>query len=114
MITGIMIGAWMSGRLAGRLSPLRTIRLGYALMFAGVAHQPRDLLVRRRPACRWNVMPIMVFTIGSSLVMPSVTLLLLDLFPAMPRHGVVAAGFRPVRAVRGRRRHDRTVPRRIR
>ena len=31
----------------------------------------------------WNVMPIFVFTIGTSVVMPSVTLMLLDLFPTM-------------------------------
>jgi DHA1 family bicyclomycin/chloramphenicol resistance-like MFS transporter len=30
-----------------------------------------------------NVLPIMIYTIGSSLIMPSVTLLLLDLFPTM-------------------------------
>ncbi len=31
----------------------------------------------------WNILPIFAFTIGSSIVAPSVTLLLLDLFPRM-------------------------------
>ena len=41
MITGIMIGALISGRVAGRLSLERTVRLGYAFAFAGVAIEPR-------------------------------------------------------------------------
>ena len=35
------------------------------------------------PGVPWHVLPIMVFTFGSSLMMPSITLLLLDLFPTM-------------------------------
>ena len=82
MITGIMIGAWLSGRLAGLRSPQRTIRLGYALMFAGVAS---NLAVCwfGPGGVPWNVAPIFVFTIGTSVVMPTVTLMLLDLFPTM-------------------------------
>ena len=81
MIAGIMAGASVSGRLAGRLSPLRTVRLGYAVMFAGVA---ANLAVCGflPPGVPANVLPIMVFTVGSSITMPSVTLVMLDLFPA--------------------------------
>jgi DHA1 family bicyclomycin/chloramphenicol resistance-like MFS transporter len=80
MIVGIMVGASLSGRLAGRASPKTTIRMGYAVMFAGVA---ANLLVCGlvEPGVPWNVLPIMIFTLGSSLVMPSITLLMLDLFP---------------------------------
>ena len=80
MIVGIMAGATLSGRLAGRMSPLRTIRLGYTLMFAGVAV---NLVIcwLVAPGVPWNVLPVTIFTTGSSLVMPSVTLILLDLFP---------------------------------
>jgi len=35
------------------------------------------------PGVVWNVAPLMVYTLGSSLAMPSITLLLLDLFPTM-------------------------------
>jgi len=82
MIFGIMTGAYLSGRLAGRLSPMLTIRIGYSLLAVAAA---ANLLVcyLLPPFVVWNVLPIFVFTIGSSLIMPSVTLLLLDLFPTM-------------------------------
>ncbi len=82
MIAGIMIGAFISGRLAGRVSPKRTVRAGYLLLALGVL---LNLAVSNflPPFVAWNVLPIMIYTIGSSLIMPSVTLLLLDLFPTM-------------------------------
>jgi len=82
MIAGIMIGAFASGRLAGRVSPKRTVRVGYLLLALGVLV---NLAVSTflPPLVAWNVLPIMIYTIGSSLIMPSVTLLLLDLFPTM-------------------------------
>ncbi len=81
MISGIMLGASTSGRLAGRTSPMRTVELGYAMMFTGAAvNVVISWLVT--PGVPWNVLPIMIFTFGSSLATPSLTLLMLDLFPA--------------------------------
>ena len=82
MIAGVMIGAAISGRVAGRLSPLHTVRLGYTMMFAGAAF---DLSVAWfvAPGVPWHVLPIMLYTMGSSVVMPTAMLLLLDLFPTM-------------------------------
>jgi DHA1 family bicyclomycin/chloramphenicol resistance-like MFS transporter len=82
MISGVMVGATISGRVAGRLSAVRTIRIAYACMFAGAA---LETLVAAlvAPGVPWHVLPIAVFTLGSSLVMPSLTLMLLDLFPTM-------------------------------
>jgi len=82
MIAGVMLGAATSGRLAGRLPAPRTISLGYAAMFAGVALNAL-VVTFVPPAVPWHVAPILIFTMGSSLVMPSLTLLLLDLFPTM-------------------------------
>lgn len=82
MISGIMLGALLSGRFAGRRSPQRTVRLGYALMFCGVAVNLATCALLP-PGVVWNVLPIFVFCIGSALIMPSATLLLLDLFPTM-------------------------------
>jgi DHA1 family bicyclomycin/chloramphenicol resistance-like MFS transporter len=82
MIAGVMIGALISGRVAGMMTPHRTIGLGYILMFIGVAC---DLGVAAfvPPGVPWHVLPIMIYAMGSSVTMPSATLLLLDLFPTM-------------------------------
>lgn len=82
MITGIVAGAAISGRSAGRLSPARTIGIGYGFMFAGgIINALVAAFVP--PGVPWHVLPLMVYTLGSSLLMPSLTLILLDLFPTM-------------------------------
>ena len=80
MISGIMIGATISGRVAGRLSPTSTVRLGYAFMFGGVACQLAAAWLLPSGVA-WHVLPIMVFTTGSAIVTPTATLLFMDLFP---------------------------------
>jgi DHA1 family bicyclomycin/chloramphenicol resistance-like MFS transporter len=82
MIVGVMLGATVSGRLAGKLTPPQTIGLGFAGMFTGVLLNA-IVVSFVPPAVPWHVLPVLVFTLGSSLVMPSLTLLLLDLFPTM-------------------------------
>lgn len=82
MITGVMLGAFVSGRVAGRMSAPSTVRMGYTLIFLGAALQATAAWLAA-PGVAWHVLPIMVFTTGSSIVMPTVTLLMLDLFPTM-------------------------------
>ncbi len=82
MISGIMTGAWLSGRMAGKRSPMLTVRTGYAIAGVGVlvnlaASYWAPVFVA------WHVVPIFIFTMGTSLAMPSITILLLDLFPTM-------------------------------
>jgi DHA1 family bicyclomycin/chloramphenicol resistance-like MFS transporter len=82
MIGGIMLGAAISGRLAGRRSPHETIALAYAIMALGAAASVAASLLAPRFVA-WHVVPIMIYTTGSALAMPSITLLMLDLFPSM-------------------------------
>lgn len=82
MITGIMVGATVSGRIAGNLSPERSIRLGYGFAFAGVAIN-LGMVALHPGHVAWHVLPIFVFCIGSAIIMPTITLILLDLFPSM-------------------------------
>jgi DHA1 family bicyclomycin/chloramphenicol resistance-like MFS transporter len=79
-ISGVMIGAFLSGRLAGRISPQRTVKIGYIIMFCAAAF---NLLYSGffEPALPWTVLPVMCYTTGMALAMPSVTLIALDLFP---------------------------------
>ena len=82
MIAGVMAGATISGRVAGRFASARTVALAYASMFLGGLLEVVVALVVP-PGVPWHVLPIALFTLGSSLAMPSLTLLLLDLFPTM-------------------------------
>lgn len=80
-IAGVVIGAFLSGKVAGRISPQRTVRYGYTVMFTAAAFNVVYHSVYP-PALPWTVMPVMIYAIGMALTMPSVTLLALDLFPA--------------------------------
>ena len=79
-MSGLMSGAWLSGRLAGKLSLRQTILRGYLVMgVAALANISLNLWLP--PALPWSVMPIFVYTFGMSLAMPCLTLLALDPFP---------------------------------
>ncbi len=82
LIAGVLIGASVSGRAAGLWTPRRTVDLGFAFM-GGAALVNIGISAFAPPSVFWNILPIFAFTIGSSIVAPSVTLLLLDLFPRM-------------------------------
>ena len=79
-IIGVMCGAYISGRVAGRLTPQRTIGIAYAIMFTAAALNVcySGLAEPRLP---WSVLPIMIYTVGMALAMPSMTLLALEIFP---------------------------------
>ena len=80
-MAGLISGSGLSGRLAGRLSPSRTILLGYVIM--GCAALANLLLnLNWPPGLPWSVLPLFVYTTGMSLAMPNLTLLALDPFPA--------------------------------
>lgn len=79
-MSGLVIGAWLSGRLAGKLSLARTITVAYLVM-ATAAAANIGLNVALPPALPWSVIPIFGFTLGMSLAMPCLTLQALDLFP---------------------------------
>ena len=79
-IIGVMFGAFLSGRAAGTLTPQRTIGIAYAIMFCAAAFN-LTYSALAAPALPWSVLPIMIYTIGMALAMPSMTLLALDIFP---------------------------------
>jgi MFS transporter, DHA1 family, multidrug resistance protein len=79
-ISGIMGGAWVSGRAAGRLSPKRQIRNGFVIMLCiGVLNLVANLLFKADVI--WALLPIAIFAFGWALMVPVVTLLVLDLHP---------------------------------
>ena len=79
-ISGIMGGAWLSGRVAGRIAPKRQIRHGFVIMFVvGIANVALNTVLEPHPA--WALLPIAIFSFGWALMVPVVTLLVLDLVP---------------------------------
>ncbi len=81
-IAGVMLGAFLSGRLAERLSPRRTVLAGYLVMCIAAAVNVAYCALFP-PALPWTVLPVMLYTIGMALAMPSVTLITLDRFPRL-------------------------------
>lgn len=79
-IGGIMAGAWTSGRLAGRIKPRHQVRHGFLIMLVvSLINVVLNALFEPHPA--WAILPIAVFAFGWSLMVPVVTLLVLDQVP---------------------------------
>jgi DHA1 family bicyclomycin/chloramphenicol resistance-like MFS transporter len=79
-IAGIMAGAWLSGRLAGKIAPKQQIRHGFVIMLVvAVLNLLANLLFKAHVA--WALFPIAIFAFGWALMVPVVTLLVLDLYP---------------------------------
>lgn len=78
---GMMLGAYISGRLAGKVSANRTALVSYSLMaIAASGNVVLNLLLP--PVLPWTIVPLFFFVVGMASAMPSITLMGLDLFPA--------------------------------
>ena len=88
IIIGIMSGAFLSGRLAGRITPQRQIRAGFVVMLV-VSVLNVALNLALPPNVWWSMLPISLFSLGWALMTPSVTLLVLDQAP--DRRGMAAS-----------------------
>jgi DHA1 family bicyclomycin/chloramphenicol resistance-like MFS transporter len=87
-IAGIMAGAQLSGRSAGKLHWRDTVRFAYGFMaVAAVTNLAYTYAVR--PSVPWAMLPIMIFAVGFAMAMPSITLITLELFPK--RRGMAAS-----------------------
>jgi len=79
-IGGIMSGAWASGRMAGKVAPKRQIRDGFLIMLVtSLVNVVANSLFTAHAA--WALWPLAVFAFGWALMVPVVTLLVLDLHP---------------------------------
>jgi DHA1 family bicyclomycin/chloramphenicol resistance-like MFS transporter len=79
-IAGVMLGAFLSHRMAGRVSRQRTVRIGYLIMFGAAAFNV-GYHALYPAALPWTVLPYAAYAVGMALAAPSVQLLVLDLFP---------------------------------
>jgi DHA1 family bicyclomycin/chloramphenicol resistance-like MFS transporter len=96
----LVIGAWISGRCAGKISGRGTIFAGYAVTaVAAIGNVLMNLVVP--PAVPWSLVPIFFYVMGMAIAMPSLTLLGLDLFPlqrglAASCQGFISLGFNSI------------------
>jgi MFS transporter, DHA1 family, multidrug resistance protein len=87
-IAGIMTGAFLSGRAAGKLTYVKTVGRAYVFMCAAaVVNLAYNLLVP--PQLPWAIVPIFFYALGSAMAMPSISLRVLELFPT--RRGMASS-----------------------
>ena len=80
-IAGMMVGAWTSGRAAGRISGRRLVGIGFACCAVAAVYNIAYNLLDTTPTLPWAVLPTALCAFGIALVFPIVTLALLDMYP---------------------------------
>jgi len=92
MAVAMIVGAWISGFCAGRVSGNQTIITGYLVM-AGAAIGNLVLNTLLPPMVPWTLVPLIIYVVGMSMAMPSLSLFTLDLFPAQKGLAASCQGF---------------------
>jgi DHA1 family bicyclomycin/chloramphenicol resistance-like MFS transporter len=80
IICGFVIGAWISGRMAGRVASSRQCELGFAMSLIG-SGAATALHAFFMPPLPLQQLLLMIVAVGVQLVSPTLTLRMLDLFP---------------------------------
>ena len=80
-VGGIMLGAWLSGHFAGRVSPRSQIRRGLNVMVLATAANVALNVLMPEPHWAWALPPVALFSFGWAVMVPAVTIKVLDLAP---------------------------------
>ncbi|MBK6612877.1 multidrug effflux MFS transporter [Ottowia sp.] len=79
-ISGIMAGSWLSGRMAGKVRPKNQIMQGFRIMLVvSLINIAANAVLA--PSAWWSMWPVTFLAFGWALMVPVVTLLVLDLHP---------------------------------
>lgn len=81
VVTGLVGGAWLSGRMAQRRSVAFTVRVGYIVMLLACGLHLLLATMFAQPVLPWSMLPLILQGVGVQLAFPTITLLLLDRFP---------------------------------
>jgi DHA1 family bicyclomycin/chloramphenicol resistance-like MFS transporter len=92
MSVAMVIGAWISGRCAGKMSGMKTIGIGFIVMSVAAAGNI-VLNIMVPPTLPWTLAPVILYVLGMSISSPSLTLLSLDLFPLQRGLAASCQGF---------------------
>ena len=80
-IGGMMLGAFASGRAAGRISGRRLVEWGFLCCGIAAAYNIGYNALTDSPSLPWAVLPTALGAFGIALVFPIVTLSILDMYP---------------------------------
>ncbi|MFC3813953.1 multidrug effflux MFS transporter [Lysobacter sp. GCM10012299] len=81
MISGMVLGAFVSGRAAGKVGGERLVSIGFACSAVAMLLNLGYNLWTDTPQVPWAVLPMMLNAFGIALVFPIVTLAILDMYP---------------------------------
>ena len=81
MISGMVLGAFASGRMAGRFDAQRQVGIGFACSAIAIAANLAYTLLVPVPTVPWAVLPMLLNAFGIGLVFPIITLAILDMYP---------------------------------
>lgn len=95
MISGVVVGSWISGRAAGRVSSRRLISWAFAISSASALINV-VLAVVLGPAMPWSVVGPSLIAIGTGIAFPTIQVALLDLFPHVRGAAASVAGVMPL------------------
>lgn len=80
-IGGMMLGAFASGRAAGRMPGKRLVEWGFACCGVAAAYNIGYNALVDAPSLPWAILPTALGAFGIALVFPIVTLAILDMYP---------------------------------
>lgn len=79
-VAGLMVGSWLSGRIAHSWPPLKILKLGFAVLGVAFIANLLDALWSA-PSLLSVVAPLVVYAFGVTLIIPVLTVQALDCFP---------------------------------
>ncbi|MDQ1094173.1 DHA1 family bicyclomycin/chloramphenicol resistance-like MFS transporter [Xanthomonas sacchari] len=80
-IGGMTLGAFLSGRMAGRLGPMRQVRIGFVCCGLSMVGNIAYTALAPAIALPWAVLPIFFAGLGTALIFPILALAVLDMYP---------------------------------
>jgi DHA1 family bicyclomycin/chloramphenicol resistance-like MFS transporter len=80
MVAGLMLGAFASGRLSHRVAPVRIVGIGFGVLAIGVVLNLVQVALFEATIL-FTVGPLVIYAVGTAMIMPAITILALDCFP---------------------------------
>ncbi|MGD8619793.1 MAG: multidrug effflux MFS transporter, partial [Gammaproteobacteria bacterium] len=80
MVAGLMLGAFASSRLSHRWSPVRIVSTGFGVLATGVILNLVQVGLFDA-SILFTIAPLVIYAIGTAMIMPAITILALDCFP---------------------------------